>query len=112
MSVRRAERAQRLLNKIKNLDMPKIRVFSCKKIFTTDTAINHRNSRYLTDLPVRDVDEQVRVIMHTKAPGKVMVLRVFGSDGQKCPRIFIATSKCLNATAYQELLCMHVFPWL
>ena len=85
---RRVERAQKLLNRIKNKDKSKIRVFSDENIFTTDAAITRPNSRYPTDLPVHDVDEQVRLSTRTKAPGNFMGLGFFCSDGQKCPQIF------------------------
>ena len=103
---RRVERAQKLLNRIKNEDKSKIRLFIDENIFTTDAAINRPNSRYPTDLPVHDMDELVRVSTHTKTPGKVM-----GLGFRSFPQFFIAAGERLNAAAFQELLRAHVVPW-
>jgi hypothetical protein len=79
----RKERCQKLINKLKASQPRQVRIFSEEKIFTVDVAVNHRNSRYLTDLPVADIDPDVRISPKSKAPLKQMVLRVIGSDGQK-----------------------------
>ncbi len=41
-----------------------------------------------------------------------MVLGVVGSDGQKCPIIFIVAGERVNAVIYQDLLGQHVVPWI
>ena len=109
---KRLERATRLLNRLKKEDSKRVRIFSDEKIFTTNAAVNRRNSRYLTDLPVEDVHPEIRVNAFAKNPGKVMMLGVLGSDGQKCPAIFVAAGERLDAAAYQDLLRRHVVPWL
>jgi DDE superfamily endonuclease len=109
---RRLERAAMLLNRLKKQDKMKVRIFSDEKIFTADAAVNRRNSRYLTGLPVAAVDPNIRITAYTKAPLKQMVLGVVGSDGQKCPPIFVAAGERINAAIYQELLRQHVVPWL
>jgi AraC-like DNA-binding protein len=109
---RRAERAAKLLTRLKNEDKGKVRIFSDEKIFTADVAVNRRNSRYLTTLPVTEVDPNIRCSYYTKAPLKQMVLGVMASDGNCCPPIFIAAGEKVNAAIYQELLRQHVVPWL
>lgn len=109
---KRLERATKLLNRLKKEDAKRVRIFSDEKIFTTNAAVNRRNSRYLTDLPVGDVDPEIRVNAFAKNPGKVMMLGVVGSDGQKCPAVFVAAGERLDAAAYQDLLRRHVVPWL
>jgi hypothetical protein len=37
-----------------------------------------------------------------------MVLGVVGSNGQKCPIVFIGAGECVNADIYQDLLRQHV----
>jgi hypothetical protein len=60
-------------------------------------AINHCNRCYLTDLPVADVDSSVCILPKSKASFKQMALGVVGSDGQKCPIVFISAGKRVNA---------------
>ena len=87
-------------------------IFSDEKIFTTNAAVNRRNSFYLTNLLVENVDQDVRVSPFAKALQKIMMLGVVGSDGQRCPPIFVAVGERLNAAAYQALLHQYVVPWL
>ena len=47
-----------------------------------------------------------------KHPQKVMVLDVVGSDGQKCPIIFIDANEKINRQVYEGLLDTHVIPWI
>jgi hypothetical protein len=109
---RRAGRATKLLNRLKGEDKGKVRVFSEEKIFTTNVTVKCRNSRYLTSSPVSDVDPTIRFNHYTKVPLKQMVLGVVASEGQKCPPIFVAAGKRINAAVYQNLLRQHVVPWL
>jgi hypothetical protein len=94
------------------LKASQVRIFSDKKIFTVDVAINHLNSRYLMDLPVADVDPNVRISPKSKATLNQMVLGVIGSDSQKCLIIFVSAGKRVNANIYQDLLRKHVVPWI
>ena len=75
-----------------------------------DDAINHRNSGYLSDLPVVDVDTNIRISPFPKAPAKVKVISVVGSDGQKCPIIFVADEMKIKTGEYQRLLQQHKLP--
>jgi hypothetical protein len=84
----RKEKCQKLINKLKASQPHQVEIFSFEKIFTVDMAVN-RKQPYLTDLPVADLDPGVRNSPKFKAPLKQMVLWVVGSDGQKCPAIFI-----------------------
>jgi hypothetical protein len=108
----RKERCQKLLNKLKASQPRQVRIFSDEKMFNVDVAVNRRNSRYLTDLPVADVDPDVRISPKSKAPLKQMVLGVIGSDGQKCPIVFVSAGERVNADVYQGLLRKHVVPWI
>ncbi len=83
-----------------------------EKIFTGDLAVNHHNSRYLTDLPVADVDPSAHFSPKSWAPLKQMALGVVGSDCQKRPIVFIGAGKQVNADIYQELLREHVVSWV
>jgi hypothetical protein len=58
----RKERCQKLINKLKISQPPQVQTFSDENIFTVDVAINCYNSRYLTDLPVADVDPDVCIL--------------------------------------------------
>jgi hypothetical protein len=89
-----------------------VRIFSDEKIFTVDVAVNRCNSRYLTDLPVAYVDSDVPISPKSKAPLKQMVLGVIGSDGQKCPIVFVSAGESVNADVYLDLLRKHVVPWI
>jgi hypothetical protein len=75
-------------------------------------AVNRRNSRYLMDLLVADVDPDIRISPKSKAPLKQMVLGVIGRDGQKCPLVFFGAGERVNAVVYQDLLQQHVVPWI
>jgi len=109
---KRRKRASQLLNRIKKEDSSKVRIFSDEKLFTVDATTNRRNSRYLSDLPVDKVDPEIRITPFSKAPLKTMVLGVVGSDGKKCPIIFVADGERLDANGYQGLLHQHVLPWI
>jgi hypothetical protein len=41
-----------------------------------------------------------------------MVLGVIGSNGQKCPIVFVSAGERVNADVYQDLLRKHVVPWI
>jgi hypothetical protein len=41
-----------------------------------------------------------------------MVLKVVGSNGQKCPIVFIGAGEWVNADIYQDLLRQHVVPMI
>jgi hypothetical protein len=110
--IKRRERARKLLLRLKKEDAGKVRIFSDEKLFVADALVNRRNSRYLTDLPVTEVDESVRVSPFSKAPAKVMVLGIVASDGKKCPIIFVPNGEKVTADSYQALLRRHVIPWL
>jgi hypothetical protein len=73
----RKERCQKkLTNKLKASQTHQVRIISAEKICTVAVAINRRNSRYLTDLPVANVAPGVRISPKSKAPLKQMVLGV------------------------------------
>ncbi len=108
----RKERCQKLINEMMASQPHQVRIFSDEKIFTVDVAVNRRNSHYLTDFPVADVDHDVCISPISKAPLKQMVLGVIGSDGQKCPIVFVGAGKPVNADVSQDLLRKHVVPWI
>jgi hypothetical protein len=108
----RKERCQKLISKLKASQPHQVRIFSDEKIFTVDVAVNCRNSRYLMDLPVADVDPDVCISPKSKAPVKQMVLGVIGSNGQRCPIVFVGAGERVNADIYQDLLQKHAVPWI
>jgi hypothetical protein len=63
--------------------------FLDKNLIVADGLINRRNSRYLKDLPLSEVNKNIRISPFSKVPAKVMVLGVMASDGKKCLIIFI-----------------------
>jgi hypothetical protein len=63
----RKERCQNLINKLKASQPHQVRIFSDEKIFTVGVAVNICNSRFLTDLPVADVDPDVCISPKSKA---------------------------------------------
>ncbi len=97
---KRLQRGKQLINKLKSYERNKVRIFSDEKLFTANPQINRRNSRYLSDLPVADVDPGLRFVQVAKQPLRVMTLGVVASDGQKCPIIFTAVSKKVSAEIY------------
>jgi hypothetical protein len=108
----RKERRQKLISKLKASQPHQVRIFSDEKIFTVDVAVNRRNSHYLMDLPVADMDPDVCISPKSKAPLKQMVLGVIGSNGQKCPIVFVGAGERVNANIYQDLLQKHAVPWI
>ncbi len=89
--------AKNSFNEQKASQPHQVQIFSNEKFFALDMAVNHRNKCYLTDLPVADVDPSVCIFPKSKASFKQMVLGVVGSDGQKCPIVFIGAGKRVNA---------------
>jgi hypothetical protein len=61
---------------------------------------------------VSEVDEKIRISPFSKDPAKVMVFGVVGSNGKKCPIIFVPNGKKITADSYQALLRRHVMPCL
>ena len=64
--------SQKLLDRLKHTDATKVCIFSDEKIFTTNAAVNRRNSRYLTNRLVENVDQDVRVSPFAKALQKII----------------------------------------
>jgi len=56
---KRAQLAQLLLQRLKVEDCEKFQICSDEKIFTADVPFNCCNSRYLSRLPVYNVDPEV-----------------------------------------------------
>ena len=111
--LRRLEKSKMLLNFLKSpVTSGFIRIFSDEKLFHVDAQLNRRNSRYLSDQPVNEVDPRIRFNPVNKHPQKVMVLGVIGSDGQKCPIIFVDANEKINRLVYEGLLDRHVIPWV
>ena len=110
---RRVDRCKSLMNFMKDQQTGKfVRIFSDEKLFHVDAQLNRRNSRYLSDLPQNEVDPRVRYNPVNKNLQKVMVLGVVGSDGQKCPVIFVNASEKIDSKVYGRLLDTHVIPWI
>ncbi len=100
-----------MLLRLRKEDSGKVCIFSDEKLFVADTLINCCNSRYLTSLPVSEVDGTIWGSPFSKAPAKVMVLGVVASDGRNCPIIFILDGEKVTANSYQALLRRHMMPW-
>jgi hypothetical protein len=100
-----------LLLRLRKEDSGKVCIFSDEKLFVADALINLRNSRYLTSLPVSEVDGTIRGSPFSKAPAKVMVLGVVASDSKNCPIIFVLDGEKVSVNSYQALLRRHMMPW-
>jgi hypothetical protein len=50
---------------------------------------------------VSEVDEKIQISPFSKAPAKVMVLRVVSSDSKKCLIIFVPDGEKITADSYQ-----------
>ena len=110
---KRLNRAKLLLNWVKNSDHShKVRIFSDEKLFVIDAKFHRQNDRYLSNRPVKMVDPSIKFNSVCKNPVKVMVLGIVGSDGKKCPIIFIDQDVRINSQIYQDLLAEHFLPWV
>ena len=67
--------------------------FSQKKSCFMDTQLKRRNSRYLSDKPIEEVNSKIRLNQVNKYPKRVMALGVLGSDVKKCPIVFIDANR-------------------
>ena len=47
-----------------------------------------------------------------EATAEVIVLGVAGSDGQKCPIIFIDANEKINRQVYEDPMITHMIPWI
>jgi len=74
---RRVERLLKILNRMKRENKGKIRVFRNEKFFTRPPPSITRNSKYLPDIPVANVDKSIHVLMRAKASEKIIVLGVY-----------------------------------
>jgi hypothetical protein len=81
---RRAEKAKKLLAKIKHPSAPnQLIFFSVEKNFTQDQKVNRRNNRWLSSDP-----SEVSIVMSTKFLATVMVLGVISNEGGVMPPHF------------------------
>jgi hypothetical protein len=79
--IRRADKAKKLLAKIKHPTVPnQLIFFSDEKNFTQDQKVNRRNNRWLCSDPT-----DVPIVMSTKFPATVMVLGVVSNEGDVMP---------------------------
>ena len=74
-----------------------------------DTQPNRRNSRYLSNKPVEEVDLKTRFNPVNKTP-RMLVLGMLSSHGKKCSIVFIDTNKKINMPLYQHILDSDVNP--
>ena len=110
---KRLARTKILLNWIKNgQNSNKVRIFSDEKLFVIDAKFHRQNDRYITNVPVKLVDPDIKYNSVCKNPAKVMVLGIVASDGKKCPVIFIEQNVRMNSQIYQDLLKDHFLPWV
>jgi hypothetical protein len=65
----------------------KVIIFSDEKLFITDAQVNRQKISYPTDLPMSDVDKNIRVSPFSKVPAKVKVLESWRAL-TKCVRSF------------------------
>jgi hypothetical protein len=80
---RRLIKAKLLFNKLKNPAINGQLIFSDKKNFSQDQKVNRKNTRYVCS----DISE-VYIIMNTKFPATVIVLRVVSNkDDMMLPQL-------------------------
>ena len=110
---KRIDNTRKLLNWVKNgQNSSKVRIFSDEKLFVIDAKFHRQNDRYLSNVPVKMVEPEIKFNSICKHPAKVMVLGIVGSDGKKCPPIFIDQTIRMDSKVYQDLLKKHFLPWL
>jgi hypothetical protein len=66
------ERARKLLLRLRKEVSGKVCIFSDIKIFVANALVNCCNSRYLTDLPMSEVNKSIKILPFSKAPLKVI----------------------------------------
>jgi hypothetical protein len=103
----RKERAQKPLNK--PVEAGKCEFITTAKIFKVNIAFSRR---YLSDLPVSEVDPNIRIFPFFKELLNQTLLGIVGKYGQKCHIIFVASCKNVNTDVYQQILRQHVVPWI
>ena len=109
----RLERCKKMQNWLKNSkNAGKVILFSDEKLFCLDPVLNRRNDRYLSDQKVENVPSHIKFVPKTKHSQKVMVLGVVGSDGKKCPIVFIDQNEKVNGEKYIQVMKDHVIPWI
>jgi len=96
---RRVERSHKFLTRLERQNKGKIRVFRIKKVITRNAAINRRNARYLTDVPVANVDGQMHVNMRAEVPEKIKVIAFFDPKNRNVHQFSLPQAK----TASQRL---------
>jgi hypothetical protein len=64
----------------------------------------------LTDLPVAEVDPNIRIVPYSKSPLRQMAQGVVDSKQPGCPIVFAAVSKRVSANVNQYFLRKHVVP--
>ena len=87
----------------------KVMVFSDEKSFTLDDYINHRNTRYIAEMP-EDEEDMVKIAAKPKYPAKAIMLGIICADGHKLLPIWVLGN--LDSTQYQNILAEKVFPAL
>ncbi len=89
-----------------------MKIFSDEKLFVSDRVLHKQNDRYLANVSIQQIDQSVRCNEVSKVPKKIMVLRVVGSDGQKCPMVFVEEGEKVTAEVYIRLMKKHIIPWI
>jgi transposase len=107
---KRLERAKKLLSRLKR--GAQITLFSDEKVFTIDQASSSRSDRYISQLPVPEVPDNIKHVSKTKHPASVMVFGLVSSDGKKMPLVFIPNGIKINTEEYIRILKDHVKPWI
>ena len=93
-------------------DVNKVRIFSYEKLITVGPVLNRRDSCYMSDVGVEDVDPAVKYNHKTKYPEKIVMLGVAASDREMYPYIFTSVNAKINTEKYLEMPEQRVLPWL
>ena len=105
---RRAEKAKKLLNRLKApTTQNQLIFFSDEKNFTQDQKVNKKNNRWLCSDP-----KEVPIVMATKFPATVMVLGVVSNEGDVMPPHFFPKGLKINTDEYIKVLEEVVKPWM
>jgi hypothetical protein len=100
------KKASALLNRLRHLPVQDILIFfSDERNFLQDQKVNSRNNRWLCDDP-----SEVPIIMKTKFPETVMVLRVVSNKGDMLPHIFEADLRVTTDVYIDVLVPDHEKP--
>ena len=102
--------SKKIVTKLKQKPRQVVLLFSDETPFSLCEMTASDTGFYLAE-SVGGADDDVVHISKERHYTAIHVLGVIGSDGQKCPLVFLKDHERLTADTYQQYLHEHVFPW-